>query len=161
MVIKYNQFAAVHFNWVESMGWHNKTKIEALALTISEIGEAMNECRRDKPTNLFGDELADVILRLMDYLTWSNVDIDRLLLSCKKIEIATPDLKPLEYLAKISIKLNRLIHNEIKNESKYSSAATVIRMVESLALFYDINLELCIKTKIQINADRGNRGRLK
>lgn len=35
-----NQIAKRHYAWVDRMGWHNKTVLEALALISSEIGEA-------------------------------------------------------------------------------------------------------------------------
>ena len=56
-----NEIAAKQFDWVERMGWHNKTVLEALALIASEVGEAVNECRGEAPTAEFGTELADII----------------------------------------------------------------------------------------------------
>ena len=34
-----NEIATKHNEWVERMGWHNKTVLEALALIASEVGE--------------------------------------------------------------------------------------------------------------------------
>ena len=61
-----NEIAVKHHDWVERMGWHNKTVLEALALIGSEVGEAVNECRGDEPTENFATELADIILRTAD-----------------------------------------------------------------------------------------------
>lgn len=61
-----NDICTQHYDWVERMGWHNKTVLEALALVASEVGEAINECRGEAPTEAFGEELADIILRVAD-----------------------------------------------------------------------------------------------
>lgn len=70
-----NEIAAKQFDWVERMGWHNKTVLEALALIASEVGEAVNECRGDKPTELLGTELADIVLRVADLAQWQGIDL--------------------------------------------------------------------------------------
>jgi len=67
----------VQYDWVESVGWHNKTVLEALALIASEVGEAVNECRGDKPTTKFGEELADICLRTFDLAQWQGVDLEQ------------------------------------------------------------------------------------
>jgi NTP pyrophosphatase (non-canonical NTP hydrolase) len=74
-----------HFDWVEAMGWHNKTVLEALALVASEVGEAINECRGEKPTEHFAEELADIMLRVLDLAHWQGIDIEQAML--KKIAL--------------------------------------------------------------------------
>lgn len=71
-----NSLSKTHFNWVEEMGWHNKTVLEALALIASEVGEAVNECRGEQPTKLLGEELADIILRVIDLAEWQGINIE-------------------------------------------------------------------------------------
>ena len=71
-----NEIAAKQYDWVERMGWHNKTVLEALALIASEVGEAVNECRGDVPTQELGTELADIILRVADLAHWQGIDLD-------------------------------------------------------------------------------------
>ena len=61
------------------MGWHNKTVLEALALIGSEVGEAVNECRGEKPTDEFGTELADIILRTVDLAHWQGIDLAKVI----------------------------------------------------------------------------------
>lgn len=68
------------FDWVESVGWHNKTVLEALALIASEVGEAVNECRGDKPSEHFGEELADIVLRVADLAEWQGIDLQKKIL---------------------------------------------------------------------------------
>lgn len=70
-----NEIAERQYDWVERMGWHNKTVLEALALIASEVGEAVNECRGEAPTPEFGAELADIILRVADLAQWQGVDL--------------------------------------------------------------------------------------
>ena len=79
-----NELAKRNYDWVEQMGWHNKTVLEALALIASEVGEAVNECRNEQPTGAFGEELADIVLRVMDLAHWQGIDLEKEII--KKIE---------------------------------------------------------------------------
>jgi NTP pyrophosphatase (non-canonical NTP hydrolase) len=72
-----NAVAFRQYDWVERMGWHNKTVLEALALICSEVGEAVNECRGPEPTAEFGTELADIILRTLDLARWQGINIEK------------------------------------------------------------------------------------
>ena len=71
------KIAADHWEWAESVGWHNKTPLEQIALIASEVGEAANECRGDVPTNKLGAELADIILRTIDLAADESIDIEQ------------------------------------------------------------------------------------
>lgn len=75
--MKLNDIAEQNYLWVEAMGWHNKTLLEALALVASEVGEAINECRNEKPSEDFPEELADIILRVLDIAHWQKIDIEK------------------------------------------------------------------------------------
>ncbi|KXJ56737.1 MAG: hypothetical protein AXW17_13505 [Colwellia sp. Phe_37] len=79
-----NQLAKQNYDWVERMGWHNKTTLEALALVASEVGEAINECRGENPTDNFAEELADIVLRVLDIAHWQGIDIEQELLNKMK-----------------------------------------------------------------------------
>jgi len=72
-----NETCKKQYDWVERMGWHNKTVLEALALIASEVGEAVNECRGDEPTNKFGTELADIVLRVFDLAQWQGINLEK------------------------------------------------------------------------------------
>jgi len=74
-----NWLASRQYEWVQRMGWHNKSVLEALALIASEVGEAVNECRGDEPSEKFGEELADIILRTLDLAMWQGLDIEKLI----------------------------------------------------------------------------------
>lgn len=71
----------IHYAWVEKMGWHNKTVLEELALVGSEVGEAVNECRGEKPTAHLGEELADVILRTVNVAKGQGIDINKAIIA--------------------------------------------------------------------------------
>lgn len=73
-----------HITWFNAMGYREATPLESLALIAGEIGEAVNECRQDKPTEAFGEELADIILRVITTADRTGVDIEAELY--KKIE---------------------------------------------------------------------------
>jgi NTP pyrophosphatase (non-canonical NTP hydrolase) len=74
--ISINETAVKQHDWVERMGWHNKTALESLALIASEVGEAVNECRGEEPTSAFSEELADIILRVFDLAVTHGVDLE-------------------------------------------------------------------------------------
>jgi NTP pyrophosphatase (non-canonical NTP hydrolase) len=74
-----NDMAKRHFKWVESMGWHNKSVLECLALIASEVGEAVNECRGETPTSELSTELADIILRVADLAISQGIDIEKVI----------------------------------------------------------------------------------
>lgn len=80
-----NEIAKKQYDWVERMGWHNKTVLEALALIASEVGEAVNECRGEKPSVEFGTELADIILRVADLAHGQGINLAAVIAS--KMEI--------------------------------------------------------------------------
>jgi len=72
-----NYIAKTHWKWVEEMKWHNKTWLECMALVASEVGEAIQEVRKDavsKPK--LGEELADIILRTLDLMVIADLDAE-------------------------------------------------------------------------------------
>ena len=69
-----NEIGALHNEWIESVGWHNKTPLEYLALVGSEVGEAVNCVRGELPTPELGEELADVLLRTLDLMIEYGLD---------------------------------------------------------------------------------------
>ena len=68
------------------MGWvGSTTPLEQLALVASEVGEAVNECRGETPTDNFKFELADIILRVCGIAEYNHIDIEQVLI--KKMEM--------------------------------------------------------------------------
>jgi NTP pyrophosphatase (non-canonical NTP hydrolase) len=75
--MKLNEVSKKHHEWLKEMGWVGvTTPLEQLALITSEIGEAVNECRGDKPTENFQLELADIILRTLGLAERFNIDME-------------------------------------------------------------------------------------
>lgn len=73
-----NDLAQDQWKWVESMNWHgDKRPLEYLGLIASEVGEAVNECRGEKPTERLGEELADIILRTLDMAEQFDINIQQ------------------------------------------------------------------------------------
>jgi NTP pyrophosphatase (non-canonical NTP hydrolase) len=72
--------------WLASVGWADKTTpLEDLALIAGEIGEAANECRGKTPTEQFGAELADIVLRVAGLAQKVGIDLEQEILT--KMEI--------------------------------------------------------------------------
>jgi len=66
---------------------HTSTPLEKLALITSEVGEAVNECRGEKPTELLGSELADIILRVLGLAGSLNIDMETEIANKMKINV--------------------------------------------------------------------------
>lgn len=86
-IMTINELAKLQYAWVEEMGWHNKTVLEALALIASEVGEAVNECRHEVPSDYFKTELADIILRVVDLAEWQGIDLEEAIKSKMEVNI--------------------------------------------------------------------------
>jgi NTP pyrophosphatase (non-canonical NTP hydrolase) len=76
-----NDIAYRQWRWVESLGWHNKTTLESLALIASEVEEAINEAGVDPPTEHFAEQLADIILRTLDLAETHKINIQQVVLN--------------------------------------------------------------------------------
>lgn len=70
-----NEIAKDHYEFLKEMGWTKATPLESLALIASEIGEAVNECRGEKPTERLGEELADIVLRTLGLASRFDIDM--------------------------------------------------------------------------------------
>lgn len=65
-----------HREWIKSQNFEKATVLESLALIGSEVGEAVNECRGESPTDEFPEELADIVLRVFDLAEKNDIDIE-------------------------------------------------------------------------------------
>jgi NTP pyrophosphatase (non-canonical NTP hydrolase) len=70
-----NDIADRQYSWLKRMGWTKTNALEDCGLICSEVGEAVNECRGELPTEEFGIELADIILRTLGVARKNNIDI--------------------------------------------------------------------------------------
>lgn len=71
-----SELAHEHNKWLVEMGWNKTNALEQLALIASEVGEAVNECRGENPTERLGEELADIVLRVFGMAEQFNIKIE-------------------------------------------------------------------------------------
>lgn len=149
------------YDWVDRMGWHNKTVLEALALVASEVGEAVDECRGETPTHELGTELADIILRVADLAKWQKVALatfvaeDRQTIGCHNKTV-------LEVLALIVSEIGAAVNEcrGVEPTAKFGiKLANIIAIVTELADALGIDLATAIEAKMEVNERRGTRGR--
>lgn len=76
------------------MGWYDdgktKSDLEALMMVVSELSEAVEEIRKDRPAEYEGPggkpegwavEIADAVIRLLDYSAYKGVDLERVIIN--------------------------------------------------------------------------------
>lgn len=155
-----NELAEKHYQWVEAMNWHNKTVLEALALIASEIGESAFEYLDDTPTEHFGEELADIMLRTLDLGCWQKVDMN------SEVANATIEWKyndiPKRFM-QLTYEFGNLVNTARKSQledSFHKSLGVFIKGVIDIANLSQVNLEKEILAKMEINLQRGTRGRI-
>ena len=154
----FNAIGSIHHVWVEAMGWHNKTRLESLALIASEIGEAAGECLNG-PTEHFGEELADIVLRTVDLAHSEGIDLNE---EVRQIKLEWPRRD-------LVVELAELMHHY----ALWSNTARVVEVgpeyaqhmgglmarVKRIAEQANIDLHDKISQKLVKNAQRGTRGR--
>jgi len=158
--IDLNTIGAKHSQWVEAMGWHNKTVLESLALIASEIGEAAAECLGILDVVKFGEELADIILRTTDLAVTEGVNLN------EEVAKVTVDWKATtiaecisEILVDYALWSNTARKAELGVDFAQGMAMVVARVID-LADTCHIDLNEEVAKKLAKNAQRGTRGRL-
>lgn len=165
MIFKFKKCTAIHYAWVERMGWHNKNRLETLALIFSEVGESGDEFVKGKITSKFGEELADIVLRVIDFAAVENIDVDTLIDNFENEErgVLLTGTNAHEVLAYVTSDLSKAV-NDCRKEQPTAilgrCLASVLVRVTYLANMYQIDLEAEIGAKLAINETRGTRGRL-
>lgn len=157
-----NKLAQIHSEWVEEMGWNNKSPLELLGLIGSEIGESIEECKNGIPTARFGEELSDIVLRIMHVGHLYNVDLKNLL-ETTYIEwtlIKYPLIKDqlLELVVDWSKWMNS-VRKEIPDEKFIPDMGKILTKVFFIAIQNNISLPEEIERKMELNLTKGNRGR--
>jgi hypothetical protein len=165
--IPLNELGRQHYLWVEAQGWHNKPALSSLALIGSEIGEATAECLDDKPTSAFGEELADVILRSVDFAQTEGVDIETEVTRCA-VEWRTQSLSG--RMGELCIEWSRWVNAARHFLPEGQGMGTLpefcramgltVRRVLEIGAMCEIDLHAEVLRKMAINAKRGSRGRV-
>lgn len=157
--MKINEIAVRQFDWVERMGWHNKTVLEAIALIGSEIGEAAGECMGTEPTAAYGEELADVVLRTVDLAQWQGIDLEAALKGMC-IEWVDTSLRGgfAELMVDVACWVNTARKSQLGEDFTHS-LARVMRRIMDMAERSNIDLEKEVLRKMAINEVNGTRGR--
>lgn len=155
-----NTISDVHSAWVERMGWHNKTVLESLALIASELGEAAAECIGGFNRDLFGEELADIVLRTADLAKTEGVNLNE---EVAKVNVAwhtaTLPERIAEILAGYATWTNSA-RNAALGPDFGQGMALMVAQVLDLAAACGIDLQEQVRLKVAKNALRGTRGRI-
>ncbi len=74
----FRDLVRVHREWLMAIGSkaRDRSPLESVALIASGIGDAAKECRGLKPTERFGEELAGIILRVLEAARCDGIDIE-------------------------------------------------------------------------------------
>lgn len=155
-----NAISEVHYDWVERMGWHNKTVLESLALIASELGEAAGECVGTFNCARFGEELADVILRVADLAKTEEVNLNA---EVAKVQVnwqtSTLPTRIAETLVDYAAWSNAARKRELGPDFGQGMALVTARVLD-LAAASGIDLQEQVRLKIAKNELRGTRGRI-
>lgn len=157
--MNWNDIAARHYDWVERMGWHNKTVLEALALIGSEIGEAAAECFEARPTGNYGEELADIVLRTVDLAKWQGIDIPAVVAAA---DVSWHSQEPLRQCAELMVDFKDWVNSarrETLGADFGQALGRVLKRVFEMAQGQGIDLEAQAYRKLVLNESRGTRGR--
>lgn len=173
MSLEFNSYwvdvAQRQYDWVERMGWHNKTSLEAMALIASEVGEAAAECCDEVVhVKALGEELADIVLRTLDLMLWEKFDVRATLIASEAnsfdVMHKSTQMSSLEDLAMMMIPIKQAINCFRKEETVPQAAVflgNLLIRVSILAEFLEIDLKQCLEDKMALNETRGTRGRVK
>ena len=154
-----NEIGAQHFDWVERMGWHNKTTLESIALIASEVGEAAAECQGERPTSAYGEELADIVLRTTDLAQTHGIDLDQ---AVEQAEVTWQDPSLRGAFAELMVDIAHWINTARGHtiEADFAQAmGRVMRRIIDMAERANVDLEAETRRKMEINEKRGTRGR--
>ncbi|MBD8681228.1 MULTISPECIES: hypothetical protein [Pseudomonas] len=155
----YNEFSTRHHAWVEAMGWHKRTNLEAMAMIYSEVGESVDEMTSQGMTSKFPGELADIVLRTVDMALENgiNVDFERQHYSPDRPAYRTTQACLLCITSVLAKGVNASRTQDA--DSIIDSLVGTLLLCEEIAARQSIDLQSVIEQKIEINLARGSRGR--
>ena len=173
-IIDLTALAGRHHDWVERMGWHNKSTLETLGLIGTEIVEAQEEIQlyQELPLHLkpgayqafwsrLSEELADTMLRLMDLSITTGFDLtvlaERAGVSTWKSRLAENAIAELLTDWKECMNAARKAN---LGEDFMEKFGKLVRRVMDYAAVVEVDLLGHVLRKMAINAENGTRGRL-
>lgn len=154
-----NELATAHYDWVERMGWHNKTPLESLALIASEVGEAAAEYLSDTDGQAFVGELADIVLRIIDFGPLYGWDLDALMAQAGGGEADQPIYKQLLQLTVTQAAAVNAARKATLGADFQLLLGKMLGQVFSLADTVNADLHHAVVAKMALNEQRGTRGR--
>lgn len=161
-----HSMAQSHHQWVDDMGWHNKTTLASLGLIGEEIGEAIKECRSGTPSERFPEEVADIMLRIMDVDISLNLGIFKDDLSVgieqEKLPLQERQSDPaqtyIDYLTPLYALLGQAISTQhLGNHTLHDPLHRIVTYCFAITSEYDLIDIIC--QKMEKNAFKGTRGR--
>lgn len=158
--MKLNLIATQHHQWVGQMNWHNRTHLEAAGMIASEVAEACGEMTLSGTTLRFAEEIADVVLRVLDEAVVLDLDVDAAL---EGQYISAPAYEPLERsMIRLTAAQSPLINAARKADFPSMRTALIIILQHCLELDFrlSLNLERALDEKMAKNRASGNKGRL-
>lgn len=168
--IDFNALALKHSQWVEAMGWHNKTVLESLALIQSEGGELLQELVSDNLYDSLNDrreefstELCDIILRISDLSVTEKVDLQRVVNEHQapraRYNLTKGVRDPITELIIDMAHFTNASRKQTPNPDFEKWMGIVVNRVLSIADLLSINLWPVIEAKMALNLKNGTRGR--
>ena len=127
------------------------TKVEDLEYCRDAVGDALEYYFEKLIKNTFDDELADIVMRTLDFCASFGVDIDEAYYK----SVATVPINVGEVLLKatscVTCQYGKIMNYNTKD---YRMLCIVLHIVETLAIRHDINLEKHIALKMRYNETR-------
>lgn len=161
--MNWNQLAKTHYDWIEQMGWHNSSVLEALGLIASEVGEAIEESFDEKLTEAFAFELADIVLRTADLAVRLGKDFEQVMDFSGMPVPKWRSHSTAEDLAELMVEVAKWINTARKSELDESFDAAMKRVMQGVTLIAEItevDLHKTLELKIGKNLLRGSNGRV-
>lgn len=173
---KFSKMMKEHFNWIVEMNYHKTSFLEKTILVYSEIGEASNELRGNTIREGFGEELSDILLRMMAIVSQLNLEDLFLNFTMESIEYYSTrelinteisELEKIRYIIKPMNSAFAIVDEDYNLENSSNrldfiyNLSNIFTAVYIIASKKEINISEIIKFKINKNINNGNKGRLK
>lgn len=158
--MSFNELAKQHHAWIVSVGWNHSTVLEQLAMIASELGEVA-ECLiiPSKWLNR-GEEIADVVLRMLHLGCACGVDIDA---GIGSMDVCVQQPPLVVDFADLMVKFGRVVNASRKGllgTDFHEGFGELFTSVLMLAKRLQVQVEVEVSRKMALNQQRGTRGRI-